>query len=118
MKPEKINNIVSDPLEPVAETPIETAAAELEKAVAEIPTPEEPKEVAEAAKPEPKKDNSKYIVADTPKLNVRETPNGKIIKVIESGEEVVLGGKSEDKDWYKIKSPIQGYVMKKYIKKV
>lgn len=112
MKPEKINNIVSDPLEPVVEeTPVPVAdpVAEVTEAVEAI------KDLAEK---EEKKNNAKYFVTDTPKLNVRETPNGKIIKVIESGEEVVLSGKSEDKDWYKIKSPIQGYVMKKYIKKV
>lgn len=114
MKPEKLKSF-EDPT-PATDEVVEVPLP-VEEVIPETPVEEKVEEPVEA-KPEPKKDNAKYFVTDTPKLNVRETPNGKIIKVIESGEEVVLGGKSEDKDWYKIKSPIQGYVMKKYIKKV
>lgn len=49
-------------------------------------------------------------------LNVRRTPNGEIVSVLAEGAQVRVLDNSNP-DWYKIESP-EGFVMKKYIKKV
>ena len=46
-------------------------------------------------------------------LNVRFKPDGNVKAVIPDGQIIQIV--SEDGDWYKIKSPTDGYVMKKFI---
>lgn len=55
------------------------------------------------------------IVTGGLSLNVRKTPGGDIIKVIRNGEKVTIDDDSNS-DWFKISSPIEGFVMKKFIK--
>lgn len=68
--------------------------------------------VEDIKKDKPKKAPSKgKVIGGT--LNVRMQPNGNVKKVIQDGTIVRI---TEDAgDWYKISSPEDGYVMKKFI---
>ena len=104
-------------LEPIDEEFVEEVKEETVEET-EVPEPveevkdEEPAPVIEEA---PKKASDIYVVAKTSKLNVRKNPNGEVVNILNEGTQVVVDPNFEDNDWYKIKEPTNGYVMKKYI---
>ena len=96
---------------------------EINEEVATAPVEELSKE--EVVEPKIEK---KEVIEETPKemtpkagivvgglsLNVRNEPNGDIIRIINNGDQVIIIDDSNP-DWYKIDVPVQGFVMKKFI---
>ena len=78
-----------------------------------------PEPVIEEKKEEDVKEESKPSFTGTviggASLNVRRNPNGDVITSIANGSQVVIVDDSNP-DWYKIESPVNGFVMKKFIK--
>lgn len=99
--------VTEEPVIPAEEDIDEPVSAPVEEVKEEEPAP-----VVEEA---PKKASDIYVVAKTPKLNVRKTPNGEVVNILNEGAQVTIDSNFEDNDWYKIKEPTNGYVMKKYI---
>ena len=102
-----INDELTAPVEePEApEAPVE----EIEDKIEELEDEETVVEI-----PETKKEISGFVTGGL-NLNVRKSPNGDIIKSIRTGDKVSIIDDSNP-DWYKISSPIEGYVMRKFIK--
>ena len=103
-----------------AESEVEDVVEETVETSEEVEVPEPVEEVKEeelvpVVEEAPKKASDIYVVAKTSKLNVRKTPNGEVVSIINEGNQVTIDSNFEDNDWYKISDPVNGYVMKKYI---
>lgn len=48
-------------------------------------------------------------------LNVRETPGGTIKTTIQDGTKVTIKSSFRDDEWFQITTPVEGYVMRKFI---
>ena len=95
--------------------PVEEPAVVAEEVLEDVKI-EEPKVEEEKIEETPVKVESSEkngIVTGSLSLNVRKEPNGDIIKTIAPNEKVII--KDEDGDWFKISSPVEGFVMKKFI---
>ena len=75
---------------------------------------EVPEKVVEDVKEEVKQPRTGTVCGGA-NLNVRKSPNGDVITSIQDGSQVTIVDDSNP-DWYKIDSPINGYVMKQFIK--
>lgn len=77
--------------------------------------PEIKEEIKEDIKVEKKIPSFIGTVIGGGNLNVRRSPGGDVITSIKEGTQITIIDESNT-DWYKIESPVKGYVMKKFVK--
>ena len=123
------SNIKEDDETPVIEetAPVEeqiteeAPAEEVEDAVEEVLEDVKIPELVEEKEEEPKvetpvtKPSYRGTVTGGLNLNIRKAPGGDIVKVVSNGSFVTIEDDSNP-DWYKISEPVEGFVMKKFVK--
>lgn len=116
---DELTEDITAPVEEPAEVePIVEEKEEKKEEIKEVKEEkiEEVKEEAAVEVPEVKKEMAGHVTGGL-NLNVRKAPGGDIIKSISNGEKVIISNDSNP-DWFEISSPVNGFVMKKFIKLV